>query len=256
MLIRITLIIAIVSGLAVGALNFVKVREKITTLIAERDDWNQKYVKADADLTKTKGELKKTSADLAETKKTLQSTTEERDKAVAEANTQVKRATALAEELGKTKGERDEAQAELAAYKATGFSPAQVMSIGKTLKQAQDSLSEAHLVIKGQKQEITKLETELLAYRDPKQHIPLPASIKGKILISDPKWGFVVLDVGQEQGVQERGELLVNRNGKLVAKVKVTSVQKDRCIANVVPGWQLGEVMEGDLVIPAYPKTS
>ena len=46
---------------------------------------------------------------------------------------------------------------------------------------------------------------------------------------------------------------LVNRNGKLVAKVKVRSVQKDRCIANVLPGWQLGDVMEGDQVLPAFP---
>ena len=58
---------------------------------------------------------------------------------------------------------------------------------------------------------------------------------------------------GEDQGVLERGELLVNRNGKLVAKVVVRSVQKDRCIANVLPGWELGEVMEGDQVIPAHP---
>ena len=42
-------------------------------------------------------------------------------------------------------------------------------------------------------------------------------------------------------------------DGKLVAKVKVSSVQKDRAVANVVPGWQLGEIFEGDLAIPAHP---
>jgi hypothetical protein len=35
--------------------------------------------------------------------------------------------------------------------------------------------------------------------------------------------------------------------------VKVRSVQKDRSIANVVPGWGLGEIIEGDQVIPAHP---
>ena len=49
--------------------------------------------------------------------------------------------------------------------------------------------------------------------------------------------------------------MLVNRNGKLVGKVVVRTVQKDRSIANVLPGWELGEVMEGDQVIPAYPET-
>jgi acyl-CoA thioesterase len=66
----------------------------------------------------------------------------------------------------------------------------------------------------------------------------------------------VIINVGQDQGVLEHGELLVNRNGKLVAKVRVRSVQKDRSIANVMPGWQLGEVMEGDQVIPAHPASS
>ena len=83
--------------------------------------------------------------------------------------------------------------------------------------------------------------------------VTLPASLKGKVLVADPKWNFVVLNVGEDQGVLERGELLVNRDGKLVAKVVVRSVQKDRSIANVMPGWELGEVMEGDQVIPAHP---
>ena len=98
-----------------------------------------------------------------------------------------------------------------------------------------------------------KLETELAVYRDPNYFVPLPATLRGKVLVTDPKWNFVVLNVGEDQGVLERGEMLVNRNGRLVAKVVVRSVQKDRCIANVMPGWELGEVMEGDLVIPAHP---
>ena len=71
----------------------------------------------------------------------------------------------------------------------------------------------------------------------------------------DPKWEFVVLNVGEDQGVLPDGEMLVSRDGKLVAKVIVRSVQKNRCIANIVPGWQLGDIIEGDSVIPAHPAT-
>ena len=63
----------------------------------------------------------------------------------------------------------------------------------------------------------------------------------------------VLIDVGEDQGVLPAGELLINRDGRLVAKVKVSSVQKDRSVANVLPGWQLGEIFEGDLAIPANP---
>jgi cell shape-determining protein MreC len=256
MLIRISLIIAIVAGLFVAALNFIKVKEKITTLITERDEWHGKYDTTYADLTKTKSELGKTKTELAQTKQTLETTSAERDKAMAEAAIQNKRAGQLAEELTKTKMDRDDAQAQLGAYKTTGFTAEQVLNLGKTLKQKDDMLAEAQLVSKGQARQIEKLKTDLAFYKDPGTPILLPASLKGQILVSDPKWDFVVLDIGEDQGVLEHGQLLVNRDGKLVAKVKVTSVQKNRCIANVMPGWKLGEVIEGDKVIPAYPKSS
>jgi cell shape-determining protein MreC len=102
---------------------------------------------------------------------------------------------------------------------------------------------------------IKKLDADLAFYRDPNKTIELPATVKGKVLVCDPKWHFVVINAGEDQGVVEHGELLVNRDGKLVAKVIVSSVQKDRCVANVMTGWQLGEIYEGDVVTPAHPKS-
>ena len=64
-----------------------------------------------------------------------------------------------------------------------------------------------------------------------------------------------MLNIGDEQGVKQDGELLVSRDGKLVAKVVVRTVEKGRSIANIVPGWKLGEVIEGDEVSPAHPAT-
>ena len=102
-------------------------------------------------------------------------------------------------------------------------------------------------------QKLKKTENELAIYTKKEYHVPLPPGLLGKVLVSDPKWNFVVLNVGEDQGVLQYGELLVNRNGKLVAKIRVSTVEKDRSVANILPGWQLGEVMEGDQVIPAYP---
>ena len=87
----------------------------------------------------------------------------------------------------------------------------------------------------------------------PSTDVKLPPDLKGKIVVVDPKWDFVVLNIGDDRGVLQDGELLVSRNGKLVAKVVVRSVQKDRCVANVIPGWKLGEMIEGDDVTPAHP---
>ncbi len=186
MLIRISLFLAILLGLAVTGLNFSMVKEKITTLQSNLKDEN--------------------------------------------------------------------AQAELAAYKATGLSPQQAANANKEIKRLQTTVASMDTENKILAQKLKKTENELAIYTKTNWHGPdLPASLTGKVLVADPKWNFVVLNVGEDKGVLKYGELLVNRNGRLVAKVRVSSVEKDRSVANVIPGWQLGELMEGDLVIPAYP---
>ena len=253
MLIRICLIIAVVAGLAVSGLNFLKVKEKITTIQGERESERTQKEAAQTELASTKKDLSETRAELKTTKETLATTTEERDRAVAEAASQTRRADKLTDDLNKTRRERDDAQAELAAYKLTELNPQQILQIKNSYKGLQDEIAATQAENKLLGKKIVQLNVELDRYRNPEKPVFLPASLKGKVLVADPKWNFVVLDIGGEQGVLEYGELLVNRNGRLVAKVVVRSVQKDRCIANVLPGWELSEVMEGDMVIPAHP---
>ncbi len=255
MLIRISLIVAIIAGLAVGALNFVMVKEKIVTL---HTNWvNEQTARASAEKERdsTKKELAKTSAELKTTKETLATTTEERDKALADTAALTKKADRLTEDLSKRTKERDDAQAELAAYTATGVKPEQIIAFNKEFKALQETLAGTRAENATLGQTIVRLKNELNVYKTAEYVVPLPPSLRGKVLVSDPKWNFVIINVGEDQGVLEHGELLINRDGKLVAKVKVRTVQKDRSIANVVPGWQLGEVLEGDQVIPANPKS-
>ena len=256
MLMRISLFVAIIAGLVVGGLNFVMVKDKITTLQTNLKEQTDARQKAESDLAKTRDDLKKTTAELKQTQTTLQATTEQKDTAVAEAASQTKRADKLTDDLNKTRKERDDAQAELAAFRATGLTPDQISAVNTQNKTLQKTVAgiEAENKLLGRK--VTDLQTKLARYTDPEKPVYLPAALKGKILVCDPKWNFVILNVGGDQGVLEYGELLVNRNGKLVAKIKVSSVQKDRCVANVVPGWQIGELIEGDQVIPAHPAES
>jgi uncharacterized protein (DUF3084 family) len=253
MLIRISLIVAIVAALAAGALNVFQVREKITTLISERDDYHNQRDQFQIELASTKKELAKTQSDLAETQQELTDTQAARDKAVADDAAQTKRADDLSDKLAKTTQERDDARNNLAAYTATGLSSDQVGKLNGMLKNAQTEIEAINEEKDVLQRAVNRLTTRLAKYEGPEQDVKLRADLKGKIMVVDPKWDFVVLDIGEDQGVLEDGELLVSRDGKLVAKVIVRSVEKDRCIANVVPGWQLGEVIEGDEVTPAHP---
>ncbi len=255
MLIRISLIIAIIAGLAAGAINFIQVKQKIDGVVTERNDWNQKYVKTDAELNSTKGKLAKTEKELTTTKETLATTQQERDKAVAEADIQIKKSTELTEKLAGAVSERDDARGQLAAYIATGFSPPQIAGLGKQIRQAQEALEASLEEKKILSASLQKAKDEIDWIKGKVEYVKLRADLKGKILVADPKWEFVVLNVGQDEGAKIHGELLVSRNGKLVAKVIISEVQKGRCIANVLPGWKLGDVLEGDQVIPAYPES-
>jgi hypothetical protein len=253
MLIRISLIVAIVAALAVGALNFIVVKDKITTLTDDRDSQRSQKQQAQTELASTKKELAKTKDDLAQTQQELSDTQAARDKAVADAAAQSKRADDLSDKLTKTTQERDDARNGLAAYTATGLTSDQVGKLNFTLKNAQteiEAINEEKMVLQ---RAVNRLTTRLEKYEGPDTDITLRADLKGKILVVDPKWNFVVLNIGEDQGVRENGELLVSRDGKLVAKVIVRSIEKDRSIANIVPGWQLGEVIEGDEVTPAHP---
>jgi hypothetical protein len=253
MLLRISLIVAIIAALAAGTLNIIKVRGKINTLMSQRDDYHTQLSQTQDSLAKTQKDLAKTKSDLAQTQQQLADAQAAEKKAEDVAATQQKRADDLQTQLAKVTTDRDDAQAKLAAYTSVGLSADQVSKLAKDLKNAQDTLDVANdekLVLT---RTVTRLQNKLNELIGQDYIVRLRPDLKGKVVIVDPKWDFVVLNIGEDQGVLEDGELLVSRDGKLVAKVIVRTVQKDRSIANIVPGWKIGEVFEGDMVTPAHP---
>ena len=249
MLMRICLGIAILFGLAVGVLNFTQVRDKIQTTIKERDDFHttaDNETKAHREFEK---KFKDTQAKLDATNAVLVATITERDTAVATAADATKRATDMEAVLKQTQSDRDAAQNELAAWKALGIPLENIKATLASLKdvtEERDAIADEKKVLLATNQRLTdKLDSIL----NPEHEVKMPPGLKGTVLVSDPRYEFVVLDIGINQGVKEDGKLIVNRNGKLIAMVKVKSVEANRSIANILPGWKLSDVMEGDQVL-------
>jgi uncharacterized protein HemX len=253
MLLRISLIVAILAGLAAGGLGYYEVSTQVPALKQQRDTENAakhdaltKLATSERNLKKTQGELAQTQQDLADTKANL-------DKAIARADAQERHVAELTDKLAAVTKQRDDTANSLAAYQATGLSADQVVSLNKQLTSANKEIA----AVNGEKQVLQRHLTILQNKYDQlvgvNKDVLLPAGLKGEIEVVDPKWDFVVLNIGDAQGAIENGELLVSRQGKLVAKVVLRNVQKDRSIANIVPGWKLGEPTEGDEVTPAHP---
>jgi len=256
MLIRISLIVAIIAGLAVGTINFVKVKKVIEETRAQRDDWHNKWTTTDAALTKTKKDLTATTAQLDQTKKDLATTKTNLLAATKSLDDLKKQVDTLQGNLANSEKELSDTKILLQQYQAAFATPQQALSVAKDLKALQDRMDAVEDEKRVLQRQLTRVQNELNVFKDPSHHVELPASLVGKVLVTDPKWDFVVLNVGEDQGVLDHGELLVSRDGKLVAKIKITSVQKDRSIGNIEAGSKLGEVLEGDKVIPAYPSQS
>ena len=255
MLIRISLIVALLAALAVGVVNIVFVKENINTIVNDRNAQRDAKKLAMGERDKAKDAQAKAEKDLKQSQEELAAAKDEREKAVATAQKESKRAEDLANKLTQTAEERDKAQTELMAYKATGVSPEQVGQLNRLLKNAKDELDiakEEQMVLQRQ---VNRLQARLNRYEGTNPIVFLKPNLRGKVIVVDPKWDFVILNIGLDQGVLDEGELLVSREGKLVAKVVVRTIEKNRCIANIVPGWKLGEIIEGDEVSPAHPAT-
>jgi septal ring factor EnvC (AmiA/AmiB activator) len=254
MLIRISLIIAILAALAAAVVNGVLVRDKVNTLQSQRDSWHTQYSTTFDQLTTTKRDLAKTKADLLDTQQQLADSQAAEKKAEDTAAAQQKRADDLSDQLTKVTAERDDAQGQLAAYKATGQTPPQIEQLVSDIKNDNDEIAAINDEKAVLTRTVARLNNQIIELTGGQDMVvKLPSNLEGRVLVVDPKWDFVILDIGDDQGVLQDGEMLVSRDGKLVAKVIVRSVQKDRCIANIMPGWKLGDVFEGDLATPAHP---
>jgi hypothetical protein len=250
LLLRIFLVLAILAGIGVIVVSQVMLKPQIEGIISVREDNHKKWKLEEETRKKTEKKLKDTQADLNRTKGELETTKSQLVDFTAKFESEQKRANGLQTTLDKTRVELKGSQDELAAYVNTGLKPNDIRGLADTAKSqkgAIESLTDELKVFADKYRKATnQLATFFVGSPDP----PIPPTVRGRVLVVDPKWNFLVLDIGEKQDVPEKGVLLVAREGVLVAKVRVMSVQKDRCIANIMPGWKLKDVMEGDQVLP------
>ncbi|MFQ3168281.1 MAG: hypothetical protein ACI8QI_000824 [Limisphaerales bacterium] len=98
--------------------------------------------------------------------------------------------------------------------------------------------------------QIKKLGVELSRYTGTSVKVTLPQNLHGTVTAVDTQFDFVVLDIGENQGVLEYGELLVSRGEKLIGKLRILDVKQNHSIANILPDWKQGEeIQKGDIVI-------
>ena len=186
---------------------------------------------------------------LTATAKELDSTKAQLAAATIKTADQEKRLANLDQNLSVIKQQLTGAKADLAAWTANGIPVDQIRSLiaeVKTLRATNEALIKETSILIARLMDAQQTIVDTF----PNDSEPLlPTDLKGRVLAVDPKFDFVVLDIGETKGARPLGSLLVSRNSKLIAKVKIARVEKDRSIANIVPGWKLSQINEGDDVI-------
>lgn len=241
---KILLSISLILLAAAAVLGF-QTKQQVAEKIAELNTTKNQLSTTQADLSKTKTTLKKTSDDLATSNKNLEDTKTQ----LAQTRTEVEETKTL---LASAKTAQTEAEGKVAKLTADIEAmsrppePGSVPLDNPAMQALQAQLADAQAKVKEIEvqrdafQQRTKIAEEKEAsYMAQIRHYQEPMmtqSVSGRVLNVNNGWNFVVLDIGDKQGVKVNSPLLVLRGGQMVAKLKITSVEPRQSIADVVGG--------------------
>lgn len=250
MLLKISLIVAAVAAAATLAISQLSLAGKITEQKATLDATQSELTTCQTSLEASKKEATKFKSDAEKFAKDLAETSDRLEQQTARATSQQQRADRNETDLNKTRTELTDAQRELAAWNALTIPVDQVRNRLADLTKANDAIAALSDEKKVMVRQINFLKDRVARYEGDKEVIPdLPKNIKGEIVAVEPKWDFVVLNIGSDKELVPRAQLLVSRNGKLVAKLRIVTVEPNRAIANILPEWKQAEVRVGDVVM-------
>jgi hypothetical protein len=250
-MVRILLFITLIAVGASGYLAYNDINGKIDNLTSERDsaqqssnEFEEKMNDAVAAQSKAEAEAETAVAELEQAKVTNiklgQQLTVQRNRAET-ATANFNQATAELVESRQTSERWRQFEME---YGTRDLIKANLATIASVKNERDNFITENSILLS----RIEQLSVELSRYTGTSVKVNLPSDLAGKITAVDSQYDFVVLNVGEDQGVREHGELLVGRSDKLIGRLRVLSVEKNRSIANIMPDYKQSEIQTGDSV--------
>ncbi len=172
--------------------------------------------------------------------------------------------TATQQELARTRQELDGARQELAMLnEQLAQKEAQIAQARQELNELSSQIDELNRQVDEQKGQIATLEKEKKVLLEEKQRLedalapflppPLPSRdlakhLRGNVMIVDPQWNFVILDIGKEHGLQKNTVMLVHRGEEMVGRIRISDVRDHLSVGDVERDWLRQPVQPGDRV--------
>jgi len=208
--------------------DYAQMQVPLDLLAVAADNMYQTLEQTKADLAQTRTELAETKEVLAQTRAELevaQNQIVELNATIAQKDAQIAQANSTIEQLEQDK---------------VGLQ-AQVDDLNNQLVKKDDEIRDAEA-------QIATLERIIKDIDEPTRPKKL-IGLTGRVMFVNPEWNFVVLDIGRAEGLAAETEMHVHRNDQLVGKIRITSVEENSAIANIVKDWEQSPVQEGDNVL-------
>ncbi|MBS0657164.1 MAG: hypothetical protein JSR82_02810 [Verrucomicrobia bacterium] len=225
--------VLLVASAALGYLNHTHLKEKT------------------AELRKTTSDLNRTVGELGTTKKELKSTGEQLTASKAKVSELEGSLAAAKSEAERLNGQIADFQSQIAARQTeidqlksqlagagSGGRPGVPGDAEKRLAELQAQVAELSQVKASLDDKLAAAESRvksLVAAEQRRQAGLMAKGLSGEILAVNQAWNFVVLSLGDRQGVTANAEMIVMRRGAMVGRVKITSVEPSQSIADIVP---------------------
>ncbi len=183
------------------------------------------------DLANTRLDLEQTRSELARTRNDLEAANERVARLDREVQEQRAELAQQSDQINRLERERSSLQARLDDLEIE-------------LSQERDRARELEINLAEAEDEIRQLSEELYP-----EIVETPEGLTGRILVVNPEWNFVILDIGREHGLGREIEMLVHRDDELIGKVRISKVEHEMAIAEILGDWQQQPIREGDHVL-------
>jgi len=234
---KILVFISIAVSLATAVLGFVN-KGTLATTREQRDGFEQEATQTKQTLDQTKKDLTTATTEKAAVEAERDTFKDQAATAQANADEAKRKVTDLESKISEKEGEitklttdKQALEAQIAAASTTA-APVDTTELDNLKKEieAQKIANEAmQTQLDAAKAAAATLEQEK---RD-RMALTMRDGLQGRVLAVNKAWNFVVLNLGDKNGVINNAEMLVKRGNNLIGKVRITSVEPSTSIADI-----------------------
>jgi len=237
---KILVIVSLVFSLGAAGLgyvnreNFIKERDIKEKTIAELNDTKAK-------LTKKTQEFNAATEKIAELEKNIERLTAELNDTKGSLAKEKANSEDLQKQLTEKNGIIDHQKTDLDAKDSriaeleTKVNTAQTVDAQN--QELKKQVEEKDLLIAGQQAKLKDADNQIAEWRkreEKRKQKVMQKGLEGKILAVNSAWNFVVLSLGDRNGVYTDSEMLIKRGPQLIGKVRITSVEPSTSIADIL----------------------